>query len=143
MRVYLDTSAVVPLLVTEPASDFCRRLWDDGDAVSTSRLTYVETAAALAQAQRMDRIEPDQQRAAMRLFERLWTEFEVVEVDDTLVRRAAELAHEFALGGYGAVQCAAAEQLEDDDLVAASGDRRLIDVWRKLGLSTADTVMGE
>ena len=60
-----------------------------------------------------------------------------------LVRRAAELAHDFALSGYDAVQCAAAEQLDDDDLVAASGDRRLIETWRKLGLSTADTVVRE
>ena len=82
MIVYLDTSAVVPLLVTGPTSDFCRRLWDDGDAVTTSRLTYVETSAALAQAERMSRIEPHERRGAMQLFERLWPEFQVIEVDD-------------------------------------------------------------
>ncbi|HEY5854858.1 MAG TPA: type II toxin-antitoxin system VapC family toxin [Aldersonia sp.] len=53
---YLDTSALVPLLVAEPISPACRRLWDDADAVVSCRLMYVEVAAALAQAQRMDRL---------------------------------------------------------------------------------------
>jgi predicted nucleic acid-binding protein len=128
--VYLDTSAVVPLLIAEPASRFCRRLWDEGDAVTTSRLTYVETAAALAQAERADHVKPEQRRAALRLLDRFWAEFDVVEVDDTLVRRAAALASDFALGGYDAVHCASAAQL----------DGKLLGAWRELGLSTADTV---
>jgi predicted nucleic acid-binding protein len=51
---YLDTSALVPLLIAEPTSAACRRFWDDADTVVFSRLLYVETAAALAQARRMD-----------------------------------------------------------------------------------------
>jgi predicted nucleic acid-binding protein len=141
--VYLDTSAVVPLLVAEPTSDFCRYLWDQGDAVTTSRLTYVEAAAALAQAERAGRLTPDEHRAARRSLDRLWAEFDVIEVDDTLSRRAAALARDFALRGYDAVHCASAEQLDDDDVVAATGDRKLLDAWRKLGLSTADTILAD
>jgi predicted nucleic acid-binding protein len=137
--VYLDTSAVVPLVIAEPSSDFCRRLWDEGDAVTTSQLTYVEAAAALAQAQRLKRMGSATHHAARRLLDRLWAEFDVVDVDDTLVHRAAELAGDFALRGYDAVHCASAEHLEDGDLVAATGDRKLLDAWRALGISTADT----
>jgi len=137
--VYLDTSAVVPLVIAEPSSDFCRRLWDEGDAVVTSRLTYVETSAALAQAHRLGRMESADLHAARRTLDRLWAEFDVVGVDDMLVRRAAELAVDLALSGYDAVHCAAAEQLEDGDLVVVSGDRKLLDAWRTLGLATADT----
>ena len=141
MIVYLDTLAVVPLLVAEPASDFCRQLWDQGDAVATSRLTYVETAAALGHAERAGRVTPNEHGAALRSLDRLWAEFDVIEVDDTLIRRAAALAGDFGLSGYNAVHCASAEQLDDDDLVAATGDRKLLDAWRKLGLSTADTIL--
>jgi hypothetical protein len=41
--------------------------------------------------------------------------------------------------GYDAVHCAAAEQLSDEQVVAASGDRRLLDVWAALGVATFDT----
>ena len=50
---YLDTSAFIPLLIDEPTSEACRRFWDDADVIVSSRLLYVETAAALAQAGRM------------------------------------------------------------------------------------------
>lgn len=138
MIVYLDTSAVVPLLVAGPASDFCRHLWDQGDAVTTSRLTHVETAAALAHAERAGRVTPDEHRAVREALDRLWAEFDVIEVDDKIINRATALAVDFALSGYAAVHCASAEQLDDNDLVAASVDRKLLDAWRKLGLSTAD-----
>jgi hypothetical protein len=63
---YLDTSIVVPLLVAEPTSESCQRFRDDADAVVPSRLLYVE-AAALAQAQRMDRLTNDEHDEAVRL----------------------------------------------------------------------------
>ena len=140
MIVYLDASAVVPLLVAGPASDFCRQLWDQGDAVTTSRLTYVETAAALAHAERAGRVTADEHRAVREALERLWAEFDVIEVDGKVISRAAALAGDFALGAYAAVHCASAEQLDDNDLVAATVDGKLLDAWRKLGLSTADAI---
>ncbi|OBF86409.1 twitching motility protein PilT [Mycobacterium sp. 852002-51163_SCH5372311] len=41
--------------------------------------------------------------------------------------------------GYDAVHCASAQQLDDDDVVAASGDERLLAAWLKLGMATYDT----
>jgi predicted nucleic acid-binding protein len=85
MIAYFDTSAFVPLLVAEPSSVLCRRLWADADAVVTSRLLYVETAAALARGRRMARITSEQHGAALGLLNQLWwREFDIVE--------AAELA---------------------------------------------------
>ncbi len=136
---YLDTSAFVPLLVVEPSTSLCRRFWDDADAVVSSRLLYVEAAAALAQAVRIGRIADEEGRAAVALLDELWDEFEVVEVDELLVGRAADLARCHALRGYDAVHCASAQQLDDDDVVVAAGDRRLLTVWTALGMSTLDT----
>jgi uncharacterized protein len=133
---YLDTSVFVPLLVAEPTSASCRRFWDDADAVVTTRLLYVETAAALAQAHRMDRLTDDAHRASLALLDRLWQEVDVAEVDETVVTRAAVLAHRFGLRGYDAVHCASAEQLDDDDVVAASGDHQLLHAWAELGMAT-------
>jgi len=136
---YLDTSAFVPLLVVEPSTPLCRRFWDDADAVVSSRLLYVEAAAALAQAVRIGRLTEEERRSAGTLLDELWDEFEVVEVDELLVREAADLAQCYALRGYDAVHCASAQQLDDDDVVVAAGDRRLLTAWTALSMSTLDT----
>ena len=139
MIAYLDTSAFVPLLIAEPGSAACMRLWDDADTIASTRLLYVETWAALAQARRLRRISLSTLRSAGLLLDEVWPEMTVVEVDDLLVERAAALAHRFDLRGYDAVHCASAEQLSDVDVVAAAGDRRLLDAWRRLGLATFDS----
>jgi uncharacterized protein len=136
---YLDTSAFVPLLIAEPTSAACRRFWDDADVVVSSRLLYVETAAALAQARRMDRLSGPGHDTALRMLEALWSQVEVVEVDEALVARAATMAYQLGLRGYDAVHFAAAEQLNDDDVVAACGDQRLLSAWANIGVATYDT----
>lgn len=136
---YLDTSAIVPLLVREPTSAACRRFWDDADAVVTCRIAHVESAAALAQAERTGRLERDQHLAARALLDGLWAELDVVEVDHPLAVEAAGAADRHALRGYDAVHWAAAARLSDPDLVAAAGDRRLLAAWRDGGVATYDT----
>jgi PIN domain len=88
---YFDTSAFAPLLVAEPASVFCRRLWDSSDAVVTSRLLYVETAAALAQALGLGRVARRHHGTALRLLYQMWAEFEVVEADSAVRRHQRRL----------------------------------------------------
>ncbi|WP_280234255.1 type II toxin-antitoxin system VapC family toxin [Nocardia cyriacigeorgica] len=136
---YLDTSAFIPLLIGEPSSRACRRFWDVADAVVSSRLLYVESAAALAQAERMGRIRKAQHAASRNLLDSLWSQIEIAEVDEPLVLSAAELAETLALRGHDAVHCAAAAQLDAPDLVAASGDQRLLGAWKSLGIATFDT----
>ena len=138
MICYYDTSAFIPILIAEPSSEVCRRLWVEADAVCTSRLLYVEAAAALAQAQRMDRVTQSQRDAALETMDSLWREFDIVDVVESLVRRAAVLADTHRLRGYDAVHCASAASLLDDDLVVASGDRTLLRACREVGLATAD-----
>lgn len=136
---YLDTSAFVPLLIDEPTSTACRRFWDDADVIVSSRLLYVETAAALAVARRLGRLTANQHRQCLRRMDRMWTAVDVIEPDEQVVSRGAALAHPLALRGYDAVHCASAEQLDDDDVVAASGDRRLLTAWLGLGVAIYDT----
>lgn len=135
---YLDTSAFVPLLVAEAGSIGCRRFWNDADDVVASRLLLGETAAALAQAARQSRLTRAAHDRSLELLDQLWAEIDVVEPDDVVVRRASVLARQYALRGYDAVHCASAEQLGADDVVAASGDRKLLDAWSDLGIATFD-----
>ncbi len=139
MIVYLDTSAFVPLLVAEPGSALCRRLWDEADEVVASRILCVEASAALAQAARLGRLTEEARRSAVRLLDQLWNELEIVEVDEDVVQRASLLAVECTLRGYDAVHCASAERIDAPDLVVASGDKKVIEACVALGLATADT----
>jgi predicted nucleic acid-binding protein len=114
-------------------------IWDEADVVVTSRLTYVETAAALAQARRLKRISDRIHRTSLRALDARWAELATVEVDDPLVRDAAELSGRHSLRGYEAIHCASARQLDADDLVAAAGDHQLLRAWLAVGNDTDDT----
>ena len=136
---YLDTSAFVPImLVAESTNAACLDFWLTADTVVSTRLLYVEAASALARGERAGRLVGSQHRHATELFDRLFVEIEVIEVDEQLVRTSADLAYRFGLCGYDAVHCAAAAQLDAPDLVAASGDRQLLAAWRALGVATFD-----
>jgi predicted nucleic acid-binding protein len=137
--VYFDTSALVPLLVAEPGSEHCRQLWQSADEVVTCRLTYVEAAAALAQARRLGRLTAPAHDDALHSLDELWSELAIVEFDVDLMHRAADQADRSALRGYDAVHCAAAMLIADEQTVAASGDRLLLDAWDAFGIATADT----
>ncbi len=136
---FLDTSAFVPLLIAEPTSSACRRFWDDADVIVSSRLLYVETAAALAQAHRLQRLTDSPYRRSRNRLDQLWAEMDVTEADEQIITRAAVLARHCAFRGYDAVHRASAEHLIDDDLVGASGDPALLAAWRKLGIAVYDT----
>jgi uncharacterized protein len=139
MIVYFDTSAFAPLLIIEPGSPLARDLWDSADEVVTTRLLYVEAAAALARARRMGRITEPSHRAAADSLDDLWRDFRIIEIDETVTRRAADLADRHALRGYDAVHCASAERIDAPDLVVASGDKDVLTACTELALATAFT----
>lgn len=138
MIVYFDTSALVPLLIDEPTSPICERLWNDADDVVSVRIAYVEAAAAIAQAHRLGRLTRSQQGDAVALLNETWDQLQLVDVDDQLVRRAGVLADLHSLRGYDATHCAGAESIDERDVVAASGDRQLLAAWSALGMNTLD-----
>lgn len=138
MIAYLDTSALVPLLIDEPASAICARLWDDADDIVSVRIAYVEAAAALAQAHRLGRLKRAEQRKAVTLLDQTWSQMQIVEIDQALMHRAGVLADAQRLRGYDATHCAGAESINDAEVVAASGDAQLLSAWRALGMNTLD-----
>jgi uncharacterized protein len=141
--VYVDTSAVVPILIAEPTTALCRRIWDDADRRISSRLTFVEVAAALAMAERQQRVSADEYDEAWSNFAAIWPDIDVVDLTAELAATAAGLARTLALRGYDAVHCASAAQLNDSDLVAAASDARLLAAWRSLGVAALDTSQGD
>ncbi len=139
MIAYLDTSAVVPLLVEEPGSEVCLRVFLQADSVATVRLTFAEASAALARASRLGRLTADAHAGALAQLESVWTQLDVVNVDDELVRAAGALARAHALRGHDAVHCAAALRVGSATTVAVAGDRELLAAWQAEGLHVLDT----
>ncbi len=139
MIAYLDTSAVVPLLVEEPGSEVCLRVFLQADSVATVRLTFAEASAALARASRLGRLTADAHAGALAQLESVWTQLDVVNVDDELVRAAGALARAHALRGYDAVHCAATLRVGSATTVAVAGDRELLAAWQAEGLHVLDT----
>jgi predicted nucleic acid-binding protein len=134
---YFDTSAVVPLVITEAGSKRAAVLWDGAERAVSVRLVYPEGRAALAQAERLGRLTVRQFRAAARAFEARYLELDLVEFDDVLARRAGQIAEIHGLRGYDAVHLAAAERVHDPELVVVAGDRPLLKAAAAEGMATS------
>ena len=135
MIAYFDTSALIPLLVDEPGSAAASDFWDRALRVVSVRLVRVEARAALAQSARIDRISRAQLRAFVRELDELLDQLDLVDVDEELVRNAADLAESYSLRAYDAVHLAAALTAATDELVVA-GDRALLSAASEAGLAT-------
>jgi predicted nucleic acid-binding protein len=136
--VYFDTSAIVPILVEEPSSTVASRLWDEADRAVSSRLVYAEGRAALGMARRLDRLDASGLREAVRAFDDLYEQLDLVEVNERLVREAGALAERFGLRGYDAVHLASAWSVADAQTVLATGDGALCAAARAMGMATAE-----
>ncbi|MGH8707684.1 MAG: type II toxin-antitoxin system VapC family toxin [Burkholderiales bacterium] len=111
MILYLDTSALVKLFIPEAHSERVRAAVSRSTVVATQVLAHVEASSAFARFA--------ETRADTLLFQRLrreldahWTEWEIVSVEEKLVRRAGEFCARYRLRGYDSVHLAAAEMVQ-------------------------------
>lgn len=134
---YFDTSAFVPLVIDELGTARCVQIWHAARRVIATRLLVVETAAALAQARRLHRLTDKQYVAAQAQGDHLLAGVDFIGIDSQLIDTAADLARRFPLRGFDAVHVAGAALIEGATMV--SGDQRVLDANRRLGMATADT----
>ncbi len=136
MITYVDTSTLLKLVVTEEGSDHAQAVWDAADALASVSLIAVEATAALAAAQRTRRLTPSQHRHAKAGLATLLTDLHVIDVTDSLVGHASQLAEQEALRGYDAVHLAAA--LLVNATVLTSADTTLCEAAARRGLHVAN-----
>ena len=139
MIAYFDTSAIVPLLIDEDATDRCSRLWNEAERIVSVRLLYPETCAALARAKRMERLTAAQMITATADLDELIEQIDHIELTGELARNAGRLAQEHGLRGYDAVHLAAAVAVADNDAVLVTGDADLAAAAAARGLAAAVT----
>jgi predicted nucleic acid-binding protein len=106
VTLYLDTSSLVKLYVTEIGSDDVRETVDQATIVATSIVAYPETRAALARLRRDGELSPSKFATAKRDFERQWPEYLALDVTAPLSREAGEFAERYALRGFDALHLA-------------------------------------
>jgi predicted nucleic acid-binding protein len=124
--LYLDASALVKRYVEEEGTELILAAMDETTDWSMCRIGYVETIRAVSLAggaKQAKRVEAD------------WLSFNVVEVDEELAQRAAELTLTAELRSLDALHLAAALVLPGE-ITVATWDTRLHRASQKRGLET-------
>jgi len=136
VTLYVDTSSLIKLYVTEAGSDVVRRLVDDASVVATSVVAYAETRAALARLRREAVLTVSTFASSKRQFEEQWPTYLALEATDALCRAAGELAEKYRLRGFDSIHLASfaevAHRAGTDDTRFSSFDDRLNHAARKL-----------
>jgi predicted nucleic acid-binding protein len=106
VTLYLDTSSIVKLYVTESGSEIVRQLAGEASVVATSVVAYAETRAALARLRRDGGLTAAKLRSVKREFEEQWPAYLTLDASDTLCRAAGELAEQYRLRGFDSIHLA-------------------------------------
>lgn len=106
MILYLDTSSLVKVYITERGSADVKALVERANVVATSQLAYPEFRAALARRRRDRTLRPRDFTAAKQSFEDDWPRYVAVEVTSALCREAGNLAERYRLRGFDSVHLA-------------------------------------
>ncbi|TMB86897.1 MAG: type II toxin-antitoxin system VapC family toxin [Chloroflexi bacterium] len=124
---YLDTSAAVKLLMTEPESPALRRWLRRRPERASAALLRVELVRVVRRAG-LQRLMPEVRK--------LLTGVHLIRLDDALLDRAADL-DPIDLRSLDSIHLAAATSLGDDLVAVVSYDDRLLAAATSLGLPTA------
>jgi uncharacterized protein len=137
VTLYLDTSSLVKLYVSEPDSDDLVHLAGEAAVVVTSVLAYAEARATFARRRRERLMTAAELRTAVRQLDADWPRCLTIALDDDLAREAGRLADAHGLRGADAVHLAAFHDLltrcDDEDIRFSCADERLSRAARSLG----------
>ena len=136
MTLYVDTSSLIKLYVTEAGSDAVRQLVGHASVVATSVVAYAETRAALARLRREGVLTASTLATAKSRFEAQWPTYLSLDATGALCRAAGALAEKYRLRGFDSIHLASfaevARRAGTDDTRFSSFDDRLNEAARKL-----------
>lgn len=113
MILYLDTSALVKLYVTEAGSKQVASAVEKADTLASSMLTYPETLATFARAGREARLNPFELATILSAFEKDWQGYTRLDVSADVADLAGALAARYPLKGADAVHLASGYLLNE------------------------------
>lgn len=106
--MYVDSSALLKLVLREEGSPQATALWQSADVVTSSRLVHVESRAGLAAGFRRGRVRRARRAVLRERLGNLLEMIEFVELHPGLAAFAAELAERHSLRAGDAVHLASA-----------------------------------
>lgn len=136
--LYLDSSAWVKLYVAEAGQPELIQEVSTAALLVSHQIAYVEIHAAFAKRLRMGDLTGEGFDQCLAQFQSDWANTLVVQVDESLVLSAAQMAVTYGLRGYDSVHLAAASlfhQHSDTPLYFACFDKRLNAAAKSLGLA--------
>ena len=125
MNSYLDTSALLKLLIRERGTDAMNALWSRRDDSYASLLGYAELRSAVAAAIRSQRIHALGGADAHAEVEVVWRSLFAVDIDANLVRAAGDLADRHRLRAADAIHLASAIRIREPETAFVAFDARL------------------
>jgi len=136
--LYLETSNLVKLYVKESGSEEIRKIITESDAVATSIVSYVEARAAFAGKAREKALSIENHETIKADLERDWGSLFVLNLNELLIKSAADLSEKHGLRGYNAVHLASALELKTavasaTPVVFSSADEKLCEAARQEG----------
>ena len=142
---FLDTSALVKRYVPELGSSWIQSITVPaaGNFLAISQITWVEVSSAFSRRQREGSLFVDEVDQLMGDFRTDFdNQYEVIEVDRTLIETAGALVMQNPLRAYDSVQLASALRVQstlvsvpDTQLVYVSADNRLMNIAHSEGLA--------
>ena len=126
MILYLDTSSLVKLYITEAHSALVRRWAQQAEVVATCRVAYPEMISALNRRFRSGDLPKAHYDLLTKTFTREWRRIAVIDFDEIAAGRLAET---YGLRGFDAVHLSACKLLNSSaaplSLAFSSFDERL------------------
>lgn len=136
MILYCDTSSLIKVYIDEPNCDVVRKLTTAAVVLASSAVAYIEMHATFSRLRRERRLAPLEIAAAMRRFEEDWPRMASVELNESIIGSAADLAGRHALATLDAIHLASFVRLlegaGDADIHFSSFDARLTRAAKRL-----------
>lgn len=139
--LYLDTSALVKLYISEAESERVHEAVGEARTVSTSTVAYAELRTALGRRRRIGDLDEQGHRLAIKRVDADWHGFVRVPVSNLVAHRAGEMAERHALRGFDAIHLASAARLRErfSDLRFLAFDDRLVGAARESAVPVYET----
>jgi predicted nucleic acid-binding protein len=137
VNLYLDTSALVKLYVTEESAELVRETVAQARLVATAAIAYVEARAAFARRRHEGALPPPEHRRIVHDLDADWGHYLRIEITESLIREASRLAERHRLRAYDAIHLASANTLKSrlaDTVVFACWDTLLEAAAHREGL---------
>ena len=141
---FWDTSALVPLLMAEPATQSLTKLVNDDSDIVAWWSSKVECVSALTRRRREGTLDSDAAQTAFRELERLSAGWDEIEPGESLRETAIRFLRVHPLRAADALQLAAAfvaAEGKPSSLEIVTLDDRLAEAARKEGFVVVDVAM--